>query len=544
MLHRGELKQQAKKRIWRNYLHIAIACLLLAIFAGAYGMIFLFNGSGVSGRPVSFIIGVANSQIIRDILMDLGLARHWPGGIPLIEKALIGLLENVFNNETSAGSFLFSEINALYRIIFQDELGAGIIVAIGGVVSFLYWIFVGNILRVGRSRFFLENYAYGETPSKRILFIYRIQRVRTAAKVMLCKTAVVILWFFTIIGGWIKVYDTRFVSYVVAENPAITAREALRLSKELIRGRRWQTFLLDLSFLPWHIFSVLTLGLGGALFVSPYRAAVNAELYLSLREEARQKGLPGSDLLNDAALVPPADAPRLPVYPMRQFSCPEAEHIITLEHDRSYSLQNLVLLFFCFALLGWLWEMSLQLFGEGVFANRGSMLGPWLPIYGFGGVFSLIVLQPARKRPVLTFLLAMVLCGTLEYFAGWLLEVMKGVRYWNYDGAFLNLNGRICFGSVFVFGIAACFGIYFVAPLLDDLLVRISKQLRFVLCIVLVLLFCFDLAYSTIYPNRGEYITYPLRESAVLRQDETWPGEDGLRAEALLWQEREGQGNI
>lgn len=69
--------------------------------------------------------------------------------------------------------------------------------------------------------------------------------------------------------------------------------------------------------------------------------------------------------------------------------------------------------------MGWVWEVSLHLITDGVFVNRGVLHGPWLPIYGTGGVMILAVLNKFREKPLVEFLLTIVLCGCVEYFTSW-----------------------------------------------------------------------------------------------------------------------------
>lgn len=75
------------------------------------------------------------------------------------------------------------------------------------------------------------------------------------------------------------------IPYVLAENPKINRKEAFRISKEMMKGSKWKAFILDLSFLGWDLLSVLTYGLLSILFVNPYNAATNAELYYVLKNK-------------------------------------------------------------------------------------------------------------------------------------------------------------------------------------------------------------------------------------------------------------------
>ena len=78
--------------------------------------------------------------------------------------------------------------------------------------------------------------------------------------------------------------------------------------------------------------------------------------------------------------------------------------------NRSYTILNLVWMFFIMAFIGWVWEVSLHLISDGTFVNRGVLHGPWLPIYGGGGILILIFLKKLREKPILEFVSAIVLC--------------------------------------------------------------------------------------------------------------------------------------
>ena len=60
--------------------------------------------------------------------------------------------------------------------------------------------------------------------------------------------------------------------------------------------------------------------------------------------------------------------------------------------------------------------------------NRGLLLGPWLPIYGTGGVLILMLLKRWRSQPLITMGLIMLLCGTVEYITSIGLEFFFGQR--------------------------------------------------------------------------------------------------------------------
>ena len=186
----------------------------------------------------------------------------------------------------------------------------------------------------------------------------------------------------------------------------------------------------------------------------------------------------------------------------------KTKEVSSLHYDRHYSVLSLILIFFTMCLIGWLWEVSLHLVQDGVFVNRGVMHGPWLPIYGSGGLMILVILNRFRKNRIVQFILAVILCGVVEYFTHWYLEISHdGMKWWDYTGYFLNINGRICAEGLLIFGLGGIAIVYFLGPLLDNQFRRIPLKVAVTLCCVLVTAFTVDLFYSSKHPNMGEGIT-------------------------------------
>ena len=60
------------------------------------------------------------------------------------------------------------------------------------------------------------------------------------------------------------------VPYILAENPDINTNEALARSEEMMMGNKWKSFVFDLSFIGWHLLSVITGGIVGIFWTFPY----------------------------------------------------------------------------------------------------------------------------------------------------------------------------------------------------------------------------------------------------------------------------------
>ncbi|WP_028504979.1 putative ABC transporter permease [Ruminococcus sp. FC2018] len=177
------------------------------------------------------------------------------------------------------------------------------------------------------------------------------------------------------------------------------------------------------------------------------------------------------------------------------------------DYHRDYTILGYILLFFSFSIGGWIWEVGIHVIEDGVFINRGTMHGPWLPIYGCGGVSAILVFKKHVDKQVAVFVGSVVMCGIAEYITSVVIEKMQGLKYWDYNGYFLNINGRICFEGMVVFGFACILVIYLLSPFLDNIFQRVSKKLLTVVAIILCVGFAIDLVYSVKVPNQGKGIT-------------------------------------
>ncbi len=197
-------------------------------------------------------------------------------------------------------------------------------------------------------------------------------------------------------------------------------------------------------------------------------------------------------------------------YPSRLSPIPEQRKLKSLAHIhymRHYSLPSLAALFFIFAMFGWVWELFFYYVQQGKIINRGVLHGPWLPIYGVGGLIVLIFLFVLRRRPVLHLIATVILCGVVEYFGGWALEMIFDKKWWDYSGYFLNIDGRVCAEGLFVFGAAGMAFIYVLAPLLDNMIRKAQQKILIPIEAVLLVGFIIDVIYSAFVPNTGDGIT-------------------------------------
>ena len=158
--------------------------------------------------------------------------------------------------------------------------------SMGSIVGLLFSIFIGNVIVVGKSRYFIKN--HDVNPELGEIFSGFKGNYLNVVKIMFLMNLKILLWLFLfIVPGFIKAYEYSMIPYLLAENPNITTDEAFSLSKQMTTGQKMDLFVLDLSFLGWIILGLICCGIG-ILFVLPYPEATNAEVYLILKESVKK----------------------------------------------------------------------------------------------------------------------------------------------------------------------------------------------------------------------------------------------------------------
>lgn len=161
-----------------------------------------------------------------------------------------------------------------------------VLIALAGMVSFgLGDLFLVPPLMVGLCMFYVGVWR-GEQPPFETLFA-AFRRYTQALVGVLWMCLWIVLWsFLFIIPGLIKSYAYALTPYLLADYPNLDARQALRVSMAVTRGHKAEIFVMQLSFIGWHILSAFTLGILYIVYVGPYQQVAMAGLYEKLMTEA------------------------------------------------------------------------------------------------------------------------------------------------------------------------------------------------------------------------------------------------------------------
>lgn len=249
---RSDLKWRGKQAFKKNYWSAVLVSLVLAIVMATGGS---GAATGSAGNVVSPDYGVTTYRLGTDI-----------------------------NGVTSYVSHVFrSPLAVLFAL-----LSASAVVAVA-LIGILFHFFVGNVLEVGGRDFYIENLYSVPGPGK-LLSVFRSGNYGNIVKTMFLRDLYLVLWtLLFIIPGVVKSYEYKMIPYLLAEYPDMSTKEVFAKSREMMNGQKMDTFILDLSFIPWSVLSAITAGIAGLFYVSPYKDATYAELYDTLAA-----GMPGN----------------------------------------------------------------------------------------------------------------------------------------------------------------------------------------------------------------------------------------------------------
>ena len=204
----------------------------------------------------------------REMLRD-----HWGEAIAVTFVAALmggGLVGAGFNFNMNIGAEALADLPASLQ---------GIILAISSIMSLLAigQFVVGGAVQLGNAVYFLKRYHRQETQFSD-LFSQFFRFGQGFLQKFLCGLYIFFWTLLFIVPGIIKTYSYAMTPFILADNPNLSAKEAITRSRELMNGHKWQLFVLDLTFIGWNLLGTITFGIG-MLWVTPYTSAAHAAFY-------------------------------------------------------------------------------------------------------------------------------------------------------------------------------------------------------------------------------------------------------------------------
>lgn len=164
----------------------------------------------------------------------------------------------------------------------DSEVGAFIlaslpIIIIASLFAAVIYFALGSFIGVGYAKFNL-NLVDKKNAAFDTLFEY-FSHWKTTTIARLLRALYVFLWsLLFIIPGIVAGFSYAMTDYILAEDPELTADEAISQSKSIMMGNKWRFFCLQISFIGWDILATLAFGIGH-LWLTPYKQAAYAAFY-------------------------------------------------------------------------------------------------------------------------------------------------------------------------------------------------------------------------------------------------------------------------
>ena len=181
------------------------------------------------------------------------------------------------------------------------------------------------------------------------------------------------------------------------------------------------------------------------------------------------------------------------------------------------SVEKLLTRFICYAFVGWLYEEILWILDDHMLVNRGFCLGPWLPIYGFGGFIIYWTLYKFAKKPLtesinikpaLVFLIVSAASAAIELLSTYIMDFagMDFHSLWAYDEYAINFQERIALLPALQFGLLGCIVIYLAQDKIDRFVKSVKSRvvyLRYALCVIFLIDVIFHMIYGSNYTGNA-----------------------------------------
>ena len=177
-------------------------------------------------------------------------------------------------------------------------------------------------------------------------------------------------------------------------------------------------------------------------------------------------------------------------------------------------IQEVVSLFFIYSFFGWILEVIYVSILNRRFADRGFLIEPICPIYGVSCVAMTYLLKGISKNYLLVFIVSMLLCTTIEYLTGLIMEKTFKTKWWDYSRFKYNIQGRICLRNTIVFGVLGTLVVAIVSPYMQNLLTNIPNKLMSIILIILICIFIVDFIVSSIIIHKIKVKAYNVKRNS------------------------------
>lgn len=261
MWTRKDLKERARAAVKRNYWKAILTSMVFILLVVGILSSFTF-GSTSNSHDEKKMWEIRERNVI-DVVADIAGSMN--------KKEIAEIRKD------------FAQIDKAENMTFFAVLLAGIIIIVFVIITVVLFlaIFIAHPLHVGASRFMLKS-TDGKGNVAELGFAFDNSYVNVVKTTAFCSLHIFLWTLLFIVPGIYKRYQYYMVNYILAEYPNMPRKEVLERSKNLMRGQKCKTFVLDFSFIRYHILGIITLGLAEIFYIKPYICMTRALLYRTL----------------------------------------------------------------------------------------------------------------------------------------------------------------------------------------------------------------------------------------------------------------------
>ena len=159
---------------------------------------------------------------------------------------------------------------------------------------------------------------------------------------------------------------------------------------------------------------------------------------------------------------------------------------------------KLAFLFFIGSTIGWVLELLYRkMISNRKWINPGFLVGPYLPLYGFG-LCAFYLLSQINLSGFWVILIMTAVVTSIEYVAGIIFIKGMGVKLWDYSENWGNIDGLICPLYTIFWCVLAAVYYYFINPYILSSLSWLEDNLAFTFFVGLFFgIIIIDTVYST-----------------------------------------------
>jgi uncharacterized membrane protein len=210
-------------------------------------------------------------------------ANYWPNVLAAFLLMLLSTGTSVATRSQTSDQNMQNQLNG----IPEDQKALVVLTVIGTlsmiiIVSVLLDIFLFNPLKIGCYAFFKTNVQDNGRAELGLLKEGFSDYGHKFITMFISSLFIALGAICFIIPGVVLALSYRMVPFIVRDNPELSPMEVLKKSSEMMKGHKWNAFVLDLSFIGWDLLAAVTLGLVGLFWSNPYQYNTNAALYLRL----------------------------------------------------------------------------------------------------------------------------------------------------------------------------------------------------------------------------------------------------------------------